>query len=72
MGIRDCYVGSSQGKRRRHVLIAQQCNHSAERQRRVTFLSTAEEVAIVKTLSLRCFQRIEGSVTRPSLRLNLC
>jgi len=52
--------------------MAEQCNRSAERRRRGMFPSGAEEVAVVETPSLRCFQRVGVRETRPSLRLNLC
>jgi len=52
--------------------MAQQCNRSAEHLRWGMFPSMAEEVAVVETLSLRCFQSVRGWETRPSLRLNLC
>jgi hypothetical protein len=35
------------------------------------FPSTPEEAAVVETASLRCFPRVRGRETRPSLQLNL-
>jgi hypothetical protein len=72
MGSRDCSVGLSQGNPERRVPMAPQCNRSAERRRRGMFPSPAEEVTVVETPSLRCFQRVRGRETRPSLQLNLC
>jgi hypothetical protein len=56
MGSRDSSVGMSQGIPERHVPIADQCNHSAERRRQSMFLSAAKEVAVVDIPSLRCIQ----------------
>jgi len=67
MGSRDCSVGSSQGNPGRRVPMAQQCNHSAERRFRGMFPSAADQVAVVETASLRCFQRVQGREMRPSL-----
>jgi len=50
----------------------QQCNRSGERWHRGIFPSPAEEVVVVDTPSLRCFQRVRGWETRPSILLNLC
>ena len=51
--------------------MAQQCNRSVERRRRGMVPFAAQDVAVVETLSLRCFQSVQGRETRPSLRLNL-
>ena len=67
MGSMDCSVGSSQGNPARRVPRVQQCNRSAERRRRGMFLSPAEEVAMVDTPSLQCFQCVRGREMRPSL-----
>jgi len=72
MGSRDCSVGSSQGNPERRVPMAQECDCSVEHWHRGMFLSLAEEVPVVETPSLRCFQRVRGRETSPSLRLNLC
>jgi hypothetical protein len=47
MGMRECFVGSSQGYPERHVPIVEQCNRSAEGIRRGVFLSAAEEMVVV-------------------------
>jgi len=52
MGIRDCSVGLSQGNPEHRVPMAQQCN------RRGMFPSTSDEVAVVDTPSLHCFQLV--------------
>jgi len=72
MGSRDCSVGSSEGNPERRVPMAQQCNRSAEHRQRGMFPFAAEEVAVVETPSLRCFQPVRGRETRPSLQLKLC
>jgi len=70
MGSRDRSGGSSQGNPEHRVSLAQQSNHSAERRQRGTFPSREEEVVVVETVSLRCFQCVRGREMRTSLRLN--
>jgi len=72
MGSRDCSVGSCQGNHERCVPMAQQCNLSAVRWRRGFFPSVAEAVAVVESLSLRCFEHVLDWETRLSQQLNLC
>jgi len=67
----DRFVGSSQGNPECRVLVAQQYNGSVEHRHRGMIQSGAEEVAVVETPSLRCFQCARGKETHPSLRLNL-
>jgi hypothetical protein len=52
--------------------MAQQCDRSAEHWRRGMFPSVAEEVVVIVTPSLRCFQAVRGRETGRGLRLSLC
>jgi len=71
MGSRECFVGSSHCNPGRRVPMAQQCHQSAERRRCGISPFTAEAVAVVEAVGLRCFLRVRGRETRPSLQLNL-
>jgi hypothetical protein len=57
-----------------YISMAQQCNQSAESRRQGICPSAAEEVVVVvvETPSLRCFQHVGGTESRPSVQLNLC
>jgi len=72
MGSRQYYVGLSERNPKRQDDMAQQCNRSADHQHWGMFLSPAEEVMVVETQSLWCFQCLRGRETHPRLRLNLC
>jgi hypothetical protein len=51
--------------------MAHQSNSLVEHRHRNMFPSALEEAAVVETGSLRCFPRVRGRETRPSLQLNL-
>ena len=52
--------------------MAEQYTRSAVHRCQGMFLAAAEEVALVEIASLRCFERVCGRETRPSLRLTVC